>query len=102
MPELTRRRYREQTGAIVFETSKRNFLIILVAVLIGVGVTVELTYYVAQWYFAAQHADDPGVRKRVDMARHSNSGGAGWFPEINHTEPWRAAFLAARRTVTAR
>jgi len=58
-PDLARRLYDEQTGAIMFEISKRNFLIILVAVLIGVGITVEITYYVAQWYFAAQRADDP-------------------------------------------
>ena len=46
-------------GALMFEISKRDLLIILAAVLIGVGVTVEITYYVAQWYFAAQRADDP-------------------------------------------
>ena len=42
----------------MFEISKRDLLIILAAVLIGVGVTVEATYYLARWYFAAQHADD--------------------------------------------
>ncbi len=44
------------------ELSKRDFLIILVALLIGVGITVEATYYVAERYFAAQHADDPHAR----------------------------------------
>ena len=39
--------------------SKRELLIIAAALLIGVAGTVEITYYVAQWYFAAQHADDP-------------------------------------------
>jgi hypothetical protein len=43
----------------MFEISKRDLLIILVAVLIGVGITVEITYYVAQWYIAAHRADDP-------------------------------------------
>lgn len=39
--------------------SKRDFLIILVALLIGGAITVEITYYAAQWYLAAQHAEDP-------------------------------------------
>jgi hypothetical protein len=30
--------------------------------LIGVGITVEVTYYVVQRYLAAQHADDPLAR----------------------------------------
>jgi len=46
----------------VDELSKRAFLIIVVAMVIGVGITVEITYYLAQWYIAAQHADDPLAR----------------------------------------
>lgn len=49
--------------------SKRDFLIILVAVLIGVGITVEITYYVAQWYIAAQHANDPLSRGGLKPAQ---------------------------------
>ena len=59
MTELARHRYREQTGAIMYEISKRGLLITFAAVLIGVGITVEITYYVAQRYFAAQRAYDP-------------------------------------------
>lgn len=43
----------------MYEISKRGLLITLVVVLIGVGITVEITYYVAQRYFAAQRAYDP-------------------------------------------
>ena len=43
----------------MYEISKRGLLITLVAILIGVGITVEATYYLAQWYFAAQRANDP-------------------------------------------
>ncbi|HEY3791367.1 MAG TPA: hypothetical protein VGM09_06010 [Bradyrhizobium sp.] len=43
----------------MFEISKRDFLIVLAAVLIGGAITVEITYYAAQWYIAAQRADDP-------------------------------------------
>ena len=39
--------------------SKRDFLIILAVLFIGIVVAVEITYYAAQLYIAAQHADDP-------------------------------------------
>jgi hypothetical protein len=44
------------------ELSKRDFLIILVALFIGIVITVEVTYYVAERYFAAQHSYDPLAR----------------------------------------
>ncbi len=47
LTELAGQRYREQTGPIMYEISKRGLLITLVVVLIGVGITVEITYYVA-------------------------------------------------------
>jgi len=36
---------------------------------IGVGITVEITYYLAQWYIAAQHANDPLSRGGLKPAK---------------------------------
>ena len=44
---------------IMFGMSKREFLTILAVLLIGIAGAVEITYYLAQRYLAAQHADDP-------------------------------------------
>ncbi len=43
----------------MFGMSKREFLTILAVLLIGIAGAVEITYYLAQRYLAAQHADDP-------------------------------------------